>query len=399
VEQWPFYRPTRPPPQPPQNDTPDRLNKATAILSVNAGSRAKRTWLSASTFFGSVPITLKTVPSVAELIAEHIRRWETSSVEVGVFGTSDAEAVGRELEGFVTAALGSSVRGGLFYGSSAGSVAGIALDDGRRVVIKAYQRQWGRPFLSAVRRVQEHLAQAGFPCPRPIFGPEPAGPALATVEELVPDRGMRTLATDAEMSSSAQGLARQINLCSGVSEPYLRDQHPLRAPTGRLYPQPHNPIFDFSMRADDAHWIDQLAQAAKSARALDDSAPTVAHTDWSARNVRIDDGKVVVAYDWDSLAVVTESTAVGQAAATWRSTGEAADPVAPGPEEIHAYLSAYEVAAGRSFTAEQRRAGMAAALWVLAYTARCEHALEAATGTRRERGRQRLADDGWAFLS
>jgi hypothetical protein len=105
-----------------------------------------------------------------------------------------------------------------------------------------------------------------------------------------------------------------------------------------------------------------------------------------------------VAYDWDSLALVTESVAVRQAAATWRSTGEASDPIAPGPDEVLAYLSAYEAAAGRPFTAEQRRAALGAALWVLAYTARCEHALEALTGSRVERARARLADKGQAYL-
>lgn len=342
---------------------------------------------------------MRAVPSLAELIGAHMERWDTASVEQGVFCTSDAEVVASQLGGFGGAALGSTVREGLFYGSSAGCVAGVALDDGRRVVIKAYQRQWGLAFLSAVRRVQSHLAEAGFPCPRPILGPEPAGAALATVEELVPDPGMRTLATEAEMAVSAQGLARQVRLCRGLFEPALRDHHPLRAAAGELYPQPHNPIFDFSLAADDAHWIDRLAEAARAARDVDDSHPTVAHTDWSARNVRIEDGEVVVAYDWDSLAQVTESVAAGQAAATWRSTGESNDPIAPGPDEALAYLSAYEAAAGFAFTVEQRHAGMAAALWVLAYTARCEHALEAATSRRVDRGRARLAEQGWAFLS
>ena len=335
--------------------------------------------------------------ALAELVGLHIERWDTSSVEQGVFHTSEPEVVADQLEAFALDNLGSGVREALFYVSSAGCVAGVVLDDGRRVVIKAYQSQWGRPFLSAVRRVQERLTEARFPCPRPIFGPEPAGPALATVEELVPDPGMRTL-RESEMELSARGLAAQVALCRGLSELDLRRYHPLRATAGELYPQPHNPIFDFSLRAEDARWIDQLAEAATSAKEVDDSAPTVVHTDWSARNVRLEEGELVVAYDWDSLGEVTESVAVGQAAATWRSTGEATDPIAPGPDEVQAYLSAYEGAAGRRLTAEQRQSGLAAALWVLTYTARCEHALEAATGRRVERARARLMDDGWAYL-
>jgi len=338
------------------------------------------------------------VAALAELIALHIERWDTSSVEQGVFHTSEPEVVAHELEAFAETSLGSSVREALFYASSAGCVAGVVLDDGQRVVMKAYQAQWGRPFLSAVRRVQEELNHAQFPCARPIFGPDRAGPALATVEELVADPGMRTL-SNGEMAPSAHGLARQVSLCRGLSDAALRDQHPLSSATGELYPQPHNPVFDFSQRTADAIWIDELAQAAQVARRIDGFRLTVVHTDWSARNVRIKDGALTVAYDWDSVAEVTESVAVGQAAATWRSTGEVSDPIAPSPDEVQAYLSAYGDGADNHFSVEQRQAAMAAALWVLAYTARCEHALEACTGKRVERARARLADDGWAFLS
>ncbi len=308
------------------------------------------------------------MPSLSELVRLHFERWETSRVEQSVFHSSAPEVVADHVERFAQTALGSRVRGALFYASSAGCVTGLELEDGRRIVVKAYQARWGSRFLSAVGRVQERLNEARFPCPCPIIGPGLAGPALATAEELLPDPGMRTFGAS-EMAPSARGLARQVSLCRGISEPDL-GYHPLGTSTGGLYPKPHSPIFDFSLRTDEAKWIDQLATAAKAARAADDTPPTVVHTDWSARNVRLGDSEVVAAYDWDSLADATESVAVGQAAATWRSTGEASDPIAPGPDEVHAYLSAYEEASNQRFTVDQRQSGMGAALWVLAYTAR-----------------------------
>lgn len=338
------------------------------------------------------------VPDVEDLVAAHILRWETASVEVGVFGSAEPAVVAGHLRAFVERALGAVIVDGLFYGSSSGCVLGVALGNGRQVVVKAYQRQWGADFLAAVRRIQEHLCGSGFPCPRPLLGPQPAGSALATVEELMADPGMRVLGTQAEMEHSAGGLARQIGLCRGHSERILADSHPLRAPHSGLYPQPHNPIFDFSLDAAGAAWIDELAEAAKVARDADRSALVVAHTDWSARNVRIDHTGVSVVYDWDSLSLVTESVAVGQAAATWRSTGEPSDPIAPSPDEIKRYLNAYTAAREEPFTTEQTRAVLAAALWVLAYTARCEHALEAATGRKLERARARLATHGHAYI-
>jgi hypothetical protein len=123
----------------------------------------------------------------------------------------------------------------------------------------------------------------------------------------------------------------------------------------------------------------------------------IAHSDWSARNVRLRTHGVVAAYDWDSLAFMSETSAVGQAAATWSSQDADAPPLAPGVDEVAAYVKAYEDGRGRTFTdAELDRIG-AAALWVLAYTARCEHAL-APFGTGPHAARSRLQADGDALL-
>ncbi len=95
----------------------------------------------------------------------------------------------------------------------------------------------------------------------------------------------------------------------------LLDPHPLRAPVRRLYPQPHNPLFDFSLRAQDARWIEELAEAARAARPGPFGAGG-GHTDWTARNVRLDENGLVLAYDWDFLSLGRESVAAAQAAAT-----------------------------------------------------------------------------------
>jgi hypothetical protein len=337
-------------------------------------------------------------PSVADLVAAHLEGWELTTVEESVFGTRDPSAIESLLEGFCRARLGSGLARGLFYGSSVGCVAGVELRDTRRVVVKAYQRRWGAPFLAAVCRVQHHLAAGGFPCPDALVGAEPLGPALANVERLLADPGPAVLQPSSDLAVSAAGLASQVALCRDLSEPAL-EQHPLNsAEVIGLYPEPHSPFFDFSVAPDDAAWIDNLAVRAKAERDAGAWPRTIAHTDWSARNVRIRHGRLLAAYDWDSLAVVAEPVAVGQAAATWRSLGESGDPVAPDPEETMSYVSAYETAAGYRLTAAQRKAARAAALWVLCYAARCEHSIEAITGRTIERARARLASDGLRYL-
>jgi hypothetical protein len=111
----------------------------------------------------------------------------------------------------------------------------------------------------------------------------------------------------------------------GTSPP----QASLTAIGGQLYPEPHSPFFDFSAHAEDAAWIDELALRAKAVRDATCWPPTIAHTDWSARNIRIRDHRLVVAYDWDSLAIVSEPVALGQAAAAWNSVGVTSDPPRP----------------------------------------------------------------------
>ncbi len=59
----------------------------------------------------------------------------------------------------------------------------------------------------------------------------------------------------------------------------------------------------------------------------------MAHTDWSARNVRVWPDGIRAIYDADSLSLVPESTAVGIAAATWSAFGEEGEATAPSPDE------------------------------------------------------------------
>jgi hypothetical protein len=63
-------------------------------------------------------------------------------------------------------------------------------------------------------------------------------------------------------------------------------------------------------------------------------------------------------------------------------------------------MADYEQAGNRSFTAEQLRGARAAAVYVLAYTARCEHSL-AFRGVARDdqdAARRRLAEIGTTLL-
>lgn len=325
-------------------------------------------------------------------LADVIGAADLAVVESDVFGTTDAAEIASMLSSLVVAAVGIEVRDGLWYQSSVAAVAALRLDDHRSVVVHAYRPDVTPEFVDGVVRVQRHLAEAGFPSAHPLSGPVSAHGLLGRVETLRPDPGHRRFAPH-EMRASAHGLARLVSLAAAV-DPAGLDAHPMSLPETQLYPEPHSPLFDFAATATGARWIDDIATAAREQMVTD--SLMIAHGDWSARNVRLDGDGLTCVYDWESLQLVPEATAVGIAAATWRYVGEPDEPLAPTATEIRRYVDAYEVDRGRPFGPTARLGAHAAAVYALTYTARCEHALAPGTTTGRASGR--LADDGLRSL-
>src|SRR5262249_35015898 len=79
--------------------------------------------------------------------------------------------------------LGSESAEVLFTMGHLSSVSGLALRDGRQIVLKI--RPTARR-LVACAAVHRHLYRAGFPCPQPLAGPEPLAGYAADAELLVP---------------------------------------------------------------------------------------------------------------------------------------------------------------------------------------------------------------------
>jgi hypothetical protein len=349
---------------------------------------------------------MEAVHPVLAVIEAQFARWAgtgVGAIERDVLGTDRPRDIARIFESFCVERLGVQPARGLFYGASAGCVLGVQLEGGQRVVIKAFQRRWASSFLAEVQSAQARLAAGGLPCPRPLLAPAPirAGRCnLAVVETFLADPGMRPGGSAAARRVSARGLAHQIALCSGLPGAAGLEQHPLRQHDGGLYGDPHSPLFDFDSTGDGAEWIDDLARHASMIRREDTSAPVVAHTDWSARNVRFDQHRLLAVYDWDSLALVTEGTAIGQAAMTWSVTADPGGTAFPDLDSVLGYISDYEEARGSPLSTGERGAAQAAAVYVLAYTARCEHALAVRGLDRPDQNaaRPRLADIGAVLL-
>ena len=259
-----------------------------------------------------------------------------------------------------------------FFASSTGSVHGVALEDGRRVVVKAHRAGADVERLAASQRVQAWLAERGYPAPLPLVGPAPLGRGTATAEALL-DRGAHADAHDPAIRVLvAAALARLHRLTQALEPP--AGLHSFRDAYVALWETPHDPRFDFAGTEAGAEWIDGIASAALWRLERSAGQNVVGHSDWRVEHLRFVGREVTAVYDWDSLTVGPEPVFAGAAAhgftADW--TVEGSLPV-PTYAEALAFIADYEAARGTPFTDAERRLARAGLAAAMAYSARCEH--------------------------
>jgi Ser/Thr protein kinase RdoA (MazF antagonist) len=181
----------------------------------------------------------------------------------------------------------------------------------------------------------------------------------------------------ASRGALARGLVAFVALARAVF-PHGDDRlvQPMTVPDGALYPEPHSLRFDFAATSVGAEWIDDLARTARAQLAQCEVPPSVlTHGDWRIDNVRVDGGRVIAIYDWDTVCMQPEVSSVASAALTFsvdwdRPVGERF----PAPADIRTFIAEYEHARGAQFTAVELSWLAAAMVAALAYGARCEHA-------------------------
>jgi hypothetical protein len=291
-----------------------------------------------------------------------------------VFPDPSPGAIAAALEDFCRRTLGAGIAGTEFVAASVGSVHGLALRDGRRVVVKAHGARTSVAFLDAMQTVQRRLADRGFPAPVPLVVPVPLGRGVAVAETLLDGGRVADAHDPAVRRAMAAGLARLVDLARPLAGlPGLRESM-MAIPPGRLWPAPHDARFDFAATASGAEWIDRIARAVRELLDRPAGELVVGHTDWRAEHLRFEDGRLSAVYDWDSLAVDREPVIVGSAAHAFTANWAADDgPHVPTRAEALAFVGDYEAARGRAFTPAEARVARAALVYAMAYTARCEH--------------------------
>lgn len=316
-----------------------------------------------------------------------------------ILETRNAERIFADLDAFCELRLSSGLEEVLFCNLGVGATFGLRLRDGRRITIKAHPPERSKDFLHAVHEVQKHLHRLGFPSPEPVLDSVPFGNSVATVDELL-DAGEFADGRDpAVRNSMARTLNRLIRLADEVPDVEALSQGWNWPARDQLWPPPHNVLFDFEATATGAEWIDGIAAGAKDAVDALQAPAVIGHADWSVDQMRFEGGAVKAVYDWDSLRCDKEAVFVGIAAsnfaATWR--GEAPNP--PTPDEARLFVADFEAARGEPFPESEKYAVHAAAVYAVAYMARCEHALDPKQGNVRGSFRESLPAYENEFLS
>jgi hypothetical protein len=317
------------------------------------------------------------ISHLGSIIAAHLREWNDSPafVELAVFGTDDAVAIARTIDAFCTRHLEAEVARGIFHQSSIGSVTGVALSNGRRVVIKVHQPDRPMQFLAEIVRIQSYLAERGVFAAKVIAGPLPLGHGHAIVERHIGIGDTADAHRPEIRRALARGLRAIITTCEPLNASTSLGPGLVASSDTALWPTPHSKLFDFEATGAGAEWIDEVAMLARE-RMLPAGRRVIGHGDWRQEHARFVGDQLVAAFDWDSLCCQLEPALLGTVAhgfcADWSRSDRRQ---APTLEEARAFIADYEEARGHRFSAAERRLCDASFAYSCAYTSRCGHAL------------------------
>lgn len=291
-----------------------------------------------------------------------------------LLGTVDADAIAARVEAHVRAELGREIVDCLLVSQSVGAVFALELAGGARVVLKAHAlsgtRTGGLGSLAEVEAVyaaQAELHAAGFPCAPIVRPPRPFGDGAAVLMGYLPAPPVADAHAPAVRHALVRAFARVVELGPALAS---RERLPRRTLPASLFHEPHNALFDFT--APGGEWIDARARAARAVLDAHGAPPVVMHTDFSCTNAIVEGDRVVAVYDLDSVAWMDELHGLAQLAVHYTYTGGPASTL-PSRDEARAFVADYLAVRGRTLAPEERAVLDAAAIYALAYTARCAH--------------------------
>ncbi|MBC8059726.1 MAG: hypothetical protein H7Y18_03585 [Clostridiaceae bacterium] len=315
-----------------------------------------------------------------------------------IVGMTDAKKLTEFINDFCELNLGSEIIDCLYAGFSVGASFGLGLKNGEKIFLKINKPNSNdsiTPFslesLKAMSQVQEYLSDNDFQCPKVILHPVEYGSVIVTVNEFI-DIGVQKDAHDPLIRKvMAQKFAELIK----ITTPYISlkgFEYFNIFDTKRLYPVPHNALFDFTVNEKATAWIDEIAQKSKEVINSIDKNLVLGHCDWSLKHFHFIDDKIVMIYDWDSLFLQDEYHLLGIAASTFTTTWDIPVKITPSQVEAYEFVKEYEYVREKSFTKEELKKISASATYIMAYTARCESAIDPLNKNFQGSFRQALRD-------
>jgi hypothetical protein len=303
--------------------------------------------------------------------------YDDPAVQRVVLGVVEPAAIAASFVEWVREHLGIPAVDCWLWAVSVGCVAGFALADGSKVIVKAYAHDRTRISLLSMQDVQSAALRLGLPVPEPLAGPEPLGASLATADAALLEGRHPNLQRASDRTAAAEGFVEFTEALRSVPADVAANRPPSERSVPTLYPVPHSPLFDFDATARGAEWIDELAHEAKDQMDRLDTEVLLAHMDWRAENLRVsaDGDRVVGVYDCDAIRREREAVAVGEITASY--TVDWSDPLGPyfasGAECIE-FARTIETARWRPFSNAEWSVIRAGIVYAWCYTSRCEHA-------------------------
>lgn len=277
-----------------------------------------------------------------------------------------------DLDRWCRAHLHTGVARVIFKEGYLSTVLGVETTSGRQAVVKV--RRPARR-LEACVMVHRRVFDAGFACPEPLVGLEPLDPFVASAENLI-SGGELWPTSGRSPEPFARALAALIAVAPEPTDvPTLEPPLPWTGPDRQqpgLWPSPDDRDVDLNA-IDGPAWLDDTARAARSRFEHADDRLVVGHGDWYTGNLRWSGLGLHVVWDWDSVIAASEAWVVGLAAAVYPATKAGTEATIA---ETEGFLSAYQAARGRTFSANEIEQAWAAGLWNRSFDAKKQMATE-----------------------
>lgn len=297
---------------------------------------------------------------------------DIKNIVTDILGTTDPQKIADLVHAALLPYLTEDIEKILFFTPSAGAVFGFLLKSGKKIVFKVYNRLNSRAYLEEINRIQKILVNENYPAPQvlsPIFPFHNTHAGLYSFLEGEKEDSHEPIIR----TELAKYLARFSEIVDKHQFKPIRTFMQESMKGNRIWPVPHNVMFDFKKTRRHAGWITQTAKAARKIIKTYSFPKRLAYTDWDVKNTIFKNKKLVGVFDWDSLGALSEPEMVGCAAAQFTADWESGNKVTPTPDEARAFVKSYEEFRGRKFTREEYLVVSAAADYLIALLSRFAH--------------------------